>query len=122
MEAIVGIALLAIGIAGASRLALATSHLSDVVNDRQTAVQLAKDRIERMSQANFDDLSQWAVDNMVVDDSGQPDTEGSFKLSTAVTFPQTNLAEIAIDVWTRNRKTMAFDHSPENITTFLTTM
>ncbi len=122
VEAMVGITILAIGIAGASRLAVSTSRLADLANARQTAVQLAKNRIERMSMASFDDLSQWAVDDMVIDPSGQPDDNGGFKLSTTITYPATNLAEIAIDVWVRNRNTLSFDLPPEQVTTFLTTM
>ncbi len=124
VEAMVGITILAIGIAGASRLAATTSRLADLASDKQTAVQLAKNRIERMAHVPFAQLSQWAVEDMIIDSTGQPDLDGKFKLSTAITYPAstTNLAEIAIDVWTRNRNTRDFDLPPETINTYLSSM
>jgi len=115
----VAVSVVAIGIAGASRLMVSTMMLSGIAKDRNTAVSLARSRFEQLSMSALGDLGAWSVTNQVVNAMGQPDPEGGFRLTTLVSYPQTNLAEIAIVVHVRDRVTQRFDGEPERINTYL---
>ena len=119
VETLVAMMILAIGIAGAAKLVMATRQLSDIASEKYDAVNLAKSRFEQMSMADLDDLPSWSISNMVSNAQGRPDPNGNFRIDTVVTYVQTNLAEIVIQVYTRNHVTRKFDHSPEQITTYL---
>ncbi len=120
VETLLALMILAVGIAGASRLIAMTMKLSDLSTEKTTSVQLAVNRIEKMDMAGFDDLPAWTVGDLVCDGQGNPSRHGNFRISTEVAYVQTNLAEIVIQVATRNRISLEFDKSPEQITSYLT--
>ncbi len=120
VEVLVSMIILAVGIAGAARMVMATRQFSDVASEKYAAVNLAKSRFEQMSMSNLDDLPSWSISNVVSNAQGRPDPDGNFRVNTVVNYIQTNLAEIVIQVYTRNHMTRQFDHAPEQITTYLT--
>lgn len=94
-----------------------TMKLSDLAKDKNTAINLAKNRIERISVSDFNDFPMWRGTNVVSNALGNPDPEGHFRIDTEVTYVLTNLAEVVIQVHSRNRITGQFDKTPETITT-----
>lgn len=117
IEALVAVFVLALSIGGGSKMVVMTMKLSDLAKDKNTAVNLAKNRIERISVSDFDDFPMWRGSNVVSNSQGNPDTEGQFQIDTEVTYIQTNLAEVVIQVRSRNRVSQEFDRAPELITT-----
>jgi len=120
VETLVAMVILATGIAGAVKLVMATQQLSDISSEKYEAINLAKSRFEQMSMADLDDLPAWSISNMVSNAQGRPDPNGNFRINTMVSYVHTNMAEIVIEIYTRNHVTRKFDHAPEQITTYLT--
>ena len=122
IETLVAVFLLATAIAGAAKLIVTSNQLADTARDQSTKMLIIKNRIERMSMSDFSDLELWQQDRQLVGEDGFPDSSGRFLLTTSVSRPTTNLAEVVISVDTMNRATMKFSGSPEQVTTFLTEM
>lgn len=117
IEALVAIVILAVGIAGSSALIVQTMRLSDLANEQGVATLIARNRFERMSTSDFNDLKSWEVSDMVCDATGNRVHDGSYRINTVVTHPMTNLTEIAVEVYIRNHKTLEFDKPPRIIVT-----
>ena len=118
VETLLAISILAISIGGGAKMVVMSSKLSDMSSDKNTAINLAKNRIERISVSDFNDFEMWRGTNVVSNAQGHPDPEGHFRINTEVTYPITNLlAEIVVQVHSKNRVTLQFDNAPEVITT-----
>ena len=119
VETLVAMIILALGITGAVKLVLTSQKLSDISSEKYDSVNLAKSRFEQMGMADVSDLSSWETSNMVCNVQGRPDPNGNYRINTMVTYINTNLAKVVIQVYIRNHVTREFDHSPEQITTYM---
>ena len=115
-------ALIAVAATGAAKLAVATKRLGDTAMDKRKAVQLIRNRIERMDLSEFGDLDMWAVEGAVVDESGVQNSMGRYRLTTAVTHPYTNLVQVYVKVETKDRMTLTFGGMHEEVTTYLSNL
>lgn len=119
VEALLAVSIVAVAVAGASKLVVATRQLADAATDRHKAAQLIRNQIERVDMLNFDDLDKWAMDKQVVDENGTPSLDGRFRLTTTVTNTETNLKQVVIGVDIRSRKTLEFGSAGQEITVFV---
>ncbi len=122
VETLVALTLLATAVAGAAKLIVASDRLADNARDKAVEMQIIKNRIERMTMSDFSDLELWGRDKQRIGADGFSDPDGRFLLSTTITRPTTNLAEVVITVDTMNRKTLRYSGTPERVTTYLTEM
>lgn len=118
IEALLAVSIVAVAVAGAAKLVVATRQLADAATDRHKAAQLIRNQIERMDMLSFDDLDTWAV-NQVVDENGTPNLDGRFRLTTTVTNLYPNLTQVVIQVDTQSRKTLDFGSAGQDITVFI---
>ncbi len=117
IETLLAVGILAVSIGGGTKMVAMTMKLSDLAKDKNTTINLAKNRIERISVSDFNDFSMWRGSNVVSNAQGRPDPEGHFRIDTEVTYVLTNLAEVVIQVHSRNRVTREFDKVPETLVT-----
>ena len=119
VEALLAVSIVAVAVAGAAKLVVASRQLADAATDRHKATQLIRNQIERMDMVSYDDLDTWAVDEQVVDENGTPSLDGRFRLTTTVTSNEINLKQVVIQVDTQSRKTLKFGSSGQEITMFI---
>lgn len=119
VEALLAVSLLAVAAAGSVKLVVATRQLADSVTDKHKATQVIRNQIERIDMSSFDDLDMWTVNEQMIDETGAPNSEGRFRLTTEVTHPYTNLTQVVIRVDTQNRKTLDFNLTGKEITMFI---
>ena len=119
IETIIALAILAITVTGACRILVATWRLADRATDQRIATQILQNRIEKLQLSEFDDLDMWAVDKLVVDDIGQPDVSGHYRLSTSIEHTYTNMVKITVGVEVLNRKTLEFTAGGDKLSIYL---
>lgn len=120
VESIVGICIFGIAIAGMCALVVSARELSDRARLHYTAINIAKNRLEKARTLNFSMLDLFQENGVVVDYNGNPDPNGAFKRSTVISNVATNLVEIIITVDIRNRVTLGFAGENETLRSYLT--
>jgi len=119
IEAVVALAIFAIFMTGTSKLLVSHRAILDMAGDRYTSANIAKNRLELVRTFGFEQIPELNETALVVDSSGIPVRQGNFSRTTTITTISTNLYELAINVKIRNRKTLAFDHAGETISTYV---
>jgi hypothetical protein len=118
VESLMALIVFALFIAGASRMMVNHRQMSDMARGHYTAVNIAKNRLELVRSFQFGQVSNFLENKVLVDASGLPDPEGSYRRTTEVASQSGNLLELAVTVEIRNRKTMGFEGANEHLTTF----
>lgn len=116
IESVVAVSILATYIGGACRLSLATRMLTDEARERYQAVTLAKNRLERIRVLPYDQFDLLQESSVRVNHAGAPTRSGRFLRTTEVTDLGADAKEIVVSVAVRNRVTLRFDRSPEEVT------
>ena len=119
VEVVIAVFLLGMCISGACALVLHTKKLNDVARAHYVAANIARNRLERARTIDFTALSLLAEYDVVVDHNGNPDPNGNYSRSTAVTNVKANLAEVSVTVGIRNRVSGTFKGEDEIVTTFI---
>lgn len=119
IEAIVAILVLSLCIGGLSGLMMMSRQSSDMARDRYMAVNICKNRLERIKTFEFGQLHLFAETATDVDANGNPVAGGHFRRSTTVTEIRPNLVEVTVDVRIRNRITRAFGDPVESLSTYV---
>lgn len=109
-------------IAGICTLVLSLQKAGDLARDHYSAINLAKNRVERAQTFDFDRLPSFAEAETVIDENGSPDSGARFRRTTTVTFAQSNLVEFVVTVAIRSRDTGAFDDRQEALRTYVSHM
>lgn len=120
VESIVAICIFGIAIAGMCALVVSARELSNRARLHYTAINIAKNRLEKARTLNFSMLDLFQENGVVVDYNGNPDSNGAFKRSTVISNVATNLVEITITVDIRNRVTLEFAGENEILHSYLT--
>ena len=113
VESLVALVLVSAFIGGMYLLIVTAQQASDRARDRYTAVNIAKNRLERARTFDYDDLDAFRESNTVVDEAGFASTAGRYRRTTAVSLVATNLKEMVISVAIRSRITLQFGGQPE---------
>jgi prepilin-type N-terminal cleavage/methylation domain-containing protein len=119
VETIVALAIFAVFTTGACKLFMSHRRLSDMARGHYTAINIAKNRLELARTVDFGQLASYAESNVVVNVSGEPDTEGHYRRTTDISNFSGNLVEIAIKVDLRNRRTLDFTPANEQLTSYI---
>lgn len=120
VESIVAVCIFGIAIAGMCALVVSARELSDRARLHYTAINIAKNRVEKARTLNFSMLDLFQENGVVVDYNGNPDPNGAFKRNTVISNVATNLVEIIVTVDIRNRVTLGFAGENETVRSYLT--
>ena len=116
MEAIISMVLLAIVIAGSYSLIVRSASAIRSARNHYIAVNIAKARIERARNFSYNELYMMGETAVVVDDSGNPLSGGSYRRSTTVTTNyQPGLTRILVNTEIRDWKTKTFKGDAETV-------
>ena len=118
VETIVALCILSMCIGGICALIVSARELSDRARSHYTAVNIAKNRLERASALGFDQLPDFHEADVVVDHSGNPAAYGHYRRSTTVLEAGTNLRELVVAVEIRNRLSTDFDGEIETVSSY----
>jgi type II secretory pathway pseudopilin PulG len=118
VETIVALSVFAVFTTGACKLLLSHRKISDMARAHYTAINIAKNRLELVRTFDFDQVGNFLEDKVVVDASGVPDTYGNYRRSTDVSNVSSNLLELTVTVDIRNRQTLKFNPSNEQLSTY----
>jgi Tfp pilus assembly protein PilV len=119
VETIVAIMVFAISIGGICKLVLIARESSDRARSHYTAVNVAKNRLEKARVFPFAQLDQFAENQVVVTGTGNPAADGEFRRTTAVSSLTATLKEMAVTVEIRNRITRRFEGVSETVSTYI---
>lgn len=118
VEVVIALAIFGIAVGAACGLVVGARTLSDSARDHYTAINLAKNRLERAGALGYDVLPLFEESNSVVDKNGNPDPNGNFRRSTIVSDVRSNLRELTVIVEIKNRFTLQFDGEAETLKTY----
>ena len=93
-------------------------NISQTMLMRQEILE-TKNRLELARTVDFGQLERFAESNVVVNASGESDTEGHYRRTTDISNFSSNLVEIAIKVDLRNRRTLEFTPANEQLTSYI---
>jgi len=108
VETVIALMIFGIFIAGMCRLVLASREANDRARAHYTAVNLGKNRVERMKVSSFGELEQFAESRVVVNASGNPDPNGDYRRTTNIRTIGPTLKEVAVVVEIRDKVSRAF--------------
>jgi len=121
VEVVLAVVLLSLVMAGSYLLVSRAAATSRAARNHYVAAVIAKDRLERARNFEYDDLHLLAEDKVVVDDTGLPDPDGNFRRTTIVTTNYApNLTKIKVIVEVRNPRTGKFDAGEESVASLFT--
>ena len=118
VEVVIALAIFGIAIGAACGLVVGARTLSDSARDHYTAINLAKNRLERAGALGYDVLPLFEESATVIDKDGNPDPNGNFRRTTIVTDVRSNLRELTVIVEIRNRSTLQFGGEAETLKTY----
>lgn len=119
IETVVAVSVLMLFISGLCGLALYGKQLSDRAGEQYRAINIAKNRLERTRNSEFDVVSGFAESNARVNETGTPDSDGRYRRTTTVSTVNSNLVEVAVQVDVLNRRTLQFDGGNVNLRTYI---
>ena len=120
IESVIALFLFALFIAGACDVIVTMRQTGYRARVRYTAVNLAKNRLERVMAFTFSQVDQCAMNKLVVDDGGSPDPNGDYQLSTTVALVSPVLKKVTVHVDVRNHRTMQFDAEYQELVSYVT--
>ena len=119
VEVMVAILILGLCMGGLCQLAANARQLSDMARSHYTAINIAKNRLERAKTVEYDELQFLTENDVVIDASGRADSTGNYRVNTSVSQSQTNLMELVVTVGMRNPLSLAFEGEGESIQTYV---
>jgi Tfp pilus assembly protein PilV len=119
VETVVALTLFAICIGGMTALVLNGRALSDGARDHYTAINIAKNRLERIKSMDFDQVTTARETGTTVNMSGSSDANGDFRRVTTITSVATNLYRATVQVDIRNRVSRSFSGEKETISSYV---
>jgi len=118
VETVVALAIFAGFTTGACKLLMSHRKISDMARSHYTAINIAKNRLELVRTFDFGQVDHFLEDDVVVDASGVPSTEGNYRRSTEVSTISSNLLELTVTVDIRNQQTLVFNPANEQVSTY----
>ncbi|MCF7848660.1 MAG: hypothetical protein K9M45_07420 [Kiritimatiellales bacterium] len=103
---------------GVCQLVFYHRKMLDTARAHYTAVNIAKNRLERLRSVEFDQIPDFSELQIPVNASGRPETGTPYRRSTTVTTVSTNLYQLDVTVEIQDRETLAFGGSEEKLVSF----
>ena len=119
LETVIAIFLLSMFIAGMMGVLLAVREASDRARWHYAAINVAKNRLERIQTFEFTQLSFFTEANTRVDNNGQPNGDGRFRRTTTFGPVKTNLVEVAISVEIMDPLSLTFEGEKESVKSYV---
>jgi prepilin-type N-terminal cleavage/methylation domain-containing protein len=119
VEVIVALLILGLCIGGLCQMAVNARQLSDMSRSHYTAINIAKNRLERAKTFDYDELAFLAESLKRVDASGRPDQEGTYRVNTLVRAAGSNLTELVVSVDILSPMSLDFEGESESIQTYV---
>lgn len=122
VEAVISTALLVMVIGGSYKVVGSSQSLIYSARNHYVAINIARARLERVRNFAYDQLFSLGENNIVVNDSGVPSSDGYFRRTTVISTNGQPAGLTRIDVTTeiRNTKTLNFTGEHESLATFAT--
>jgi len=119
VEAVVALMIFALCIAGFCGASVCFRELSDRARTHYTAVNIAKNRLERAKTAEFSQLHLFEESQTRVDYLGSTDASGDYRRTTSVSNATEGLTEVVVTVEIKDRVTLGFDRESETVGTYI---
>ena len=119
VEVLISLLIMALAVAGLCSLALTSKQILDTSRDHYVAVNLAKNRIERVKTFSFDELGLFDEAGTLLDDAGAPDPNGSYSRATTVTNITDNMKEVVVTISIKNRKSLKYAPGQQTVRTYI---
>ncbi|MFC1467376.1 hypothetical protein ACFLQY_01600 [Verrucomicrobiota bacterium] len=119
LEVLMAVTVLSVVISGLCGLVLHGRELSSVARSRYKATVLARNRIEKARNTDFELIYGLAEKDVVVNEFGEVDSGGYFRRTTTVTDVSSILLEILVRVDVKNRRTLDFTVQGEELQTYI---
>jgi prepilin-type N-terminal cleavage/methylation domain-containing protein len=122
VEVMVSVFLMALVMTGAYALITRASALSRVARNHYVAVSLCKNRLERARTLDYASVPLLAENNVIVNDSGMPESGAMFSRTTTVNTNtvSTNCLEMVVTVKIRNQRSGQFVGEKEQMSSLYT--
>lgn len=121
IEAIISSMLLALVIAGSYSLVNRSSALIRSGRDHYVAINIARSKLERIRNFQYDQLYTLSESNVVVNDSGTPASDGLYRRTTAVyTNYSPGLTKVEVRVDIADQRTLRFQGNSESVASLFT--
>jgi Tfp pilus assembly protein PilV len=119
VETAVALAIFALCIGGMCALIVTGKQLRDQARWHYTAVNLAKNRLERARALPFESLDVLKESNIRVNRSGFPDAGGNYRRTTYVNEVKTDLLkELVVIVEIKDRRSLEFEGEQEELRSY----
>jgi len=119
VETLVAVLIFGIAIGGLAMLIVSAKQTSDRARDHYVAVNIGKNRLERIRNAGTDQIYLFDESFSIVNVSGNGDPDGDFRRTTVCSQVRTNLHEITVTVDIRNKVSRQFDGGVEVLQTYM---
>ena len=119
VETLTALLIMAMAVAGLCSLALTSKQILDTSRDHYVAVNLAKNRIERVKTFSFDELELFGEAGTLLDNAGAPDVNGSYSRATTVTNITDNMKEVIVTISIKNRKSLLYAPGQQTVRTYV---
>jgi prepilin-type N-terminal cleavage/methylation domain-containing protein len=119
VETMTALLIMAMAVAGLCSLALTSKQILDTSRDHYVAVNLAKNRIERVKTFAFDELDLFGEAGTRLDSAGAPDPNGFYSRATSVTNITDNMKEVIVTISIKNRKSLKYAPGQQTVRTYI---
>lgn len=121
MESVISMMLLAIVLTGSYSLIVRSASAIRSARNHYIAVNISKARVERARNFAYNELYLLGESLVVVDESGNPISGGSYRRTTTVnTNYQPNLTQITVETEVRDRLSNTFKGESESVSGLFT--
>jgi len=119
VEVMVALSVFTMFIGGACHLLVRGRQMTDAARDHYTAINIVKNRLEKARTFDWDHLGTFNETNVVVNEVGVSDPQGSYQRTTTVTYVKDNLAKVSLSIKIRDRNTGAFGSEEECVSSYV---
>lgn len=119
IEMLTALLIFSMAIGGLCTIAVSAKQILDTSRDHYVAVNLAKNRIERVKTFNFDELELFAEAGTILDEAGSPDSAGSYSRATVVSNVNSSMKEVIVTISIKNRKSLKFAPGQQQVRTYI---
>jgi Tfp pilus assembly protein PilV len=119
VEVVVALLVFSMCVAGICRLITMGRQGSDDARAHYTAINIAKNRLERVKTFEFDQIGLFAQSNVKVDRSGIAAANGEYRMTTTVSSITNDLKEVIVRVDIMDKISRQFDSENEALRTYI---
>lgn len=119
VEVVVALLIFSMCVAGMCWLITMGRRGSDNARGHYTAINIGKNRLERVKTFDFDQMELFAQDNVEIDRSGVADAEGDYRITTTISTVTNDLKEVVVTVDIKDRISRAFEGESETVSTYI---